>query len=136
MQIYKYIVKNVAVKHGKTATFMPKPLFEDNAVRVRMSIKACGKMVKPLFAGDKYAGLSHRKRSGYVGGILKHINSTAGHLCADDEQLPPSCARLRGTGRRFARPATVRRPAGFRSLRSPPKAKRVEFRCPDPAANP
>jgi glutamine synthetase len=57
MQIYKYIVKNVAAKHGKTATFMPKPLFEDNGsgMHVHQSLWKDG---KPLFAGDKYAGLS------------------------------------------------------------------------------
>ena len=81
MQIYKYIVKNVAAKHGKTATFMPKPLFEDNGsgMHVHQSLWKDG---KPLFAGDQYAGLS-QMALWYIGGILKHINSLLAFCRAD-----------------------------------------------------
>ncbi len=134
MQIYKYIVKNVAARHGKTATFMPKPLFEDNGsgMHVHQSLWKDG---EPIFAGDKYAGLS-QTALWYIGGILKHINS-----------LLAFCAPTTNSYRRLVpgyeapvviaysarnRSAACRIPASSQS----PKAKRVEFRCPDPAANP
>jgi glutamine synthetase len=92
MQIYKYIVKNVAAKYGKTATFMPKPLFEDNGsgMHVHQSLWKDG---KPLFAGDQYAGLSqdgavvHRRH-------LEAHQLAARHLRADDQLLSPPGAGL------------------------------------------
>ena len=134
MQIYKYIVKNVAARHGKTATFMPKPLFEDNGsgMHVHQSLWKDG---KPLFAGDQYAGLS-QMALWYIGGILKHINS----LLAISAPTTNSYRRLVPG---YEAPVVVAYSARNRSAacRIPvssqsPKAKRVEFRCPDPAANP
>ena len=134
MQIYKYIVKNVAARHGKTATFMPKPLFEDNGsgMHVHQSLWKDG---KPLFAGDQYAGLS-QMAIWYIGGILKHINSLLA-ICA------PTTNSYRRLVPGYEAPVVVAYSARNRSAacRIPvssqsPKAKRVEFRCPDPAANP
>lgn len=134
MQIYKYIVKNVADKHGKTATFMPKPLFEDNGsgMHVHQSLWKDG---KPLFAGDKYAGLS-QEALWYIGGILKHINSLLA-ICA------PTTNSYRRLVPGYEAPVVIAYSARNRSAacRIPvssesPKAKRVEFRCPDPSANP
>ena len=72
---FKYVVKNIARKHGKTATFMPKPLFGDNGsgMHVHQSIWKEG---KPLFGGDGYAGLSDTALH-YIGGIIKHAKSIA-----------------------------------------------------------
>jgi glutamine synthetase len=134
MQIYKYIVKNVAAKHGKTATFMPKPLFEDNGsgMHVHQSLWKGG---KPLFAGDKYAGLS-QEALWYIGGILKHINSLLA-ICA------PTTNSYRRLVPGYEAPVVIAYSARNRSAacRIPvssesPKAKRIEFRCPDPSANP
>ncbi len=93
MQMYKYIVKNVAKKNGKSATFMPKPIFEDNGsgMHTHMSL---WKGNKPLFAGDKYAGLSEMALH-FIGGILVAHRFAAGHLRAHNQLLPPPCARLR-----------------------------------------
>jgi glutamine synthetase len=134
MQIYKYIVKNVAAKHGKTATFMPKPMFEDNGsgMHVHQSLWKDG---QPLFAGDKYAGLS-QMAIWYIGGILTHIDSLLA-ICA------PTTNSYRRLVPGYEAPVVVAYSARNRSAacRIPvssqsPKAKRVEFRCPDPAANP
>lgn len=134
VQLYKYIVKNVAVRHGKTVTFMPKPLFEDNGsgMHVHQSLWKNG---KPLFAGEGYAGLSETALF-YIGGILKHINSLLA-LCA------PTTNSYRRLVPGYEAPVVIAYSARNRSAacRIPmysqsPKAKRVEFRCPDPAANP
>ncbi len=134
MQIYKYIVKNVAARHGKTATFMPKPLFEDNGsgMHVHQSLWKDG---EPLFAGDQYAGLS-QTALWYIGGILTHINSLLA-ICA------PTTNSYRRLVPGYEAPVVVAYSARNRSAacRIPvasqsPKAKRIEFRCPDPAANP
>ncbi|HHY58083.1 MAG TPA: type I glutamate--ammonia ligase [Chloroflexi bacterium] len=134
MQIYKYIVKNVAAKYGKTATFMPKPLFEDNGSGMHVH-QSLWKEGKPIFAGDKYAGLS-QEALWYIGGILKHINS----LLAIAAPTTNSYRRLVPG---YEAPVVIAYSARNRSAacRIPvssqsPKAKRVEFRCPDPAANP
>ena len=73
MQIYKYVVHNVAQAYGKTATFMPKPIFGDNGsgMHVHQSIWKGG---QPMFAGDKYADLSQMCLY-YIGGILKHAKA-------------------------------------------------------------
>src|SRR5712671_2474776 len=76
MMVYRYVVKNVARKHGKTATFMPKPLFGDNGSGMHTH-QSLWKASKPLFAGDGYAGLSDMALH-YIGGLLKH----AGAICA------------------------------------------------------
>jgi glutamine synthetase len=133
-QIYKYIVKNVAAVNGKTATFMPKPLFEDNGsgMHVHQSLWKDG---KPLFAGDQYAGLS-QMALWYIGGILTHINSLLA-FCA------PTTNSYRRLVPGYEAPVVIAYSARNRSaacripVSSPsPKAKRVEFRCPDNAANP
>ena len=134
VMIYKYVVKGVARKRGMTATFMPKPLFGDNGsgMHVHQSI---WKEKKPIFAGDGYAGSSQVMRY-YIGGLLKHAPA----LCA-------ICAPTVNSYRRlvpgFEAPVNLRYSQRNRSAacRIPmyttdPKAKRVEFRCPDPAANP
>ncbi len=91
---YKYIVKNVARRYDKTATFMPKPIFGDNGsgMHVHQSI---WKGEKPLFAGDRYGGMSELGMH-YIGGILKHAPALAAFTNPDDELLPPPGAGLRG----------------------------------------
>ena len=134
MCLYKYVVKNVAFRAGKTATFMPKPLFDDNGsgMHVHSSLWRDG---QPLFAGDLYAGLS-QEALWYIGGILKHASA----LCALSNPTNNSYKRLVPG---FEAPVILAYSARNRSAicRIPtysqsPKAKRVEFRCPDPSANP
>ncbi|ELS04402.1 glutamine synthetase, type I [Xenococcus sp. PCC 7305] len=134
VQTYKYVVKNVAKKHGKTATFMPKPLFNDNGtgMHTHMSIWKDG---QPLFFGDKYADLSQTALY-FIGGILKH----AGAILAFTNPSANSYKRLVPG---FEAPVNLAYSQGNRSasVRIPlsgdnPKAKRFEFRCPDPTANP
>lgn len=132
MQYYKYIIKNVAKKHGKTVTFMPKPLFEDNGsgMHTHVSLWNAG---KPLFAGDKYAGLSEMALF-FIGGIIKHAKA----LTAITNPTTNSFKRLVPG---FEAPVSFAYSARNRSaaIRIPtysanPKAKRVEFRTPDPSA--
>ncbi len=132
--IYKYVVKNVAKKYGKTATFMPKPLFNDNGtgMHTHMSVWKDG---QPLFFGDKYADLSQTALY-FLGGILKH----AGAILAFSNPSANSYKRLVPG---FEAPVNLAYSQGNRSasVRIPlsgsnPKAKRFEFRCPDPTANP
>lgn len=131
---YKYIVRNVAFRFGKTATFMPKPLFGDNGsgMHVHMSL---WRGEKPLFAGEEYAGLS-KMALNYIAGLLRH----AGALCAICNPTTNSYKRLVPG---FEAPVNLIYSARNRSaaIRIPmysnnPKAKRVEFRMPDPACNP
>ncbi len=131
---YKYVVKNVAKLHGKTATFMPKPLFGDNGsgMHVHTSLWQDG---KPLFAGDGYAGLSELALH-YIGGILKHAPALIA-FCAPTTNsykrlVPGYEAPVNLAYSQRNRSAALRIP-----MYSPdPKAKRVEFRCPDPSCNP
>ncbi len=134
MMMYKYIVKNVARRHGKTVTFMPKPLFGDNGsgMHTHQSIWKDG---KPLFAGKEYAGVSQMCLY-YIGGILKHAPA----LAAFTNPTTNSYKRLTPG---FEAPVLLayssrNRSAGIRIPRySPsPKAKRIEVRFPDPGANP
>ena len=134
VQLYKYIVKNVAHQNGKTVTFMPKPIFEDNGSGMHTH-QSLWKGGEPLFAGDQYAGLS-QLALWYTGGILKHINS----LLAFSAPLTNSYRRLVPG---YEAPVVVAYSARNRSAscRIPmysqsPKSKRIEFRCPDPGANP
>ncbi|MFL5929660.1 MAG: hypothetical protein ACJ75P_00235, partial [Gaiellaceae bacterium] len=134
LQLQKYVVKNVAAAAGKTATFMPKPLFGDNGsgMHTHQSLWKAG---KPLFAGDGYAGMSDLALH-YIGGLLKH----AGAICAFANPTTNSYRRLvpgyeapvNLVYSQRNRSACIRIPMYSDS----PKAKRIEFRCPDAAANP
>jgi glutamine synthetase len=134
MMMYKYIVKNIAQRHGKTATFMPKPLFGDNGsgMHTHQSIWKDG---KPLFAGNKYAGVSDTCLH-YIGGILRHAPA----LCAFVAPTTNSYKRLVPG---FEAPVNLAYSSRNRSaaVRIPmytpsPKAKRIEVRFPDPSCNP
>ena len=131
---YKYCIKNVAKKYGKTVTFMPKPIFGDNGsgMHVHQSIWKDG---QPLFAGDKYAGLSQMALY-YIGGLLRHAPA----LLALTNPTTNSYKRLVPG---FEAPVNLAYSQGNRSasIRIPlsgsnPKAKRLEFRCPDATSNP
>ncbi len=90
---FKHIVKNVSYRNGKTATFMPKPMFGDNGNGMHCH-QSLWKDGKPLFAGDGYAGLSDMALY-YIGGILKHAHAHRGAHESDDQQLPALGSRLR-----------------------------------------
>lgn len=131
---YKYIIKNTARLRGKTVTFMPKPVFSDNGsgMHVHQSLWKNG---KPLFYGNGYANLSETALH-YIGGLLKHAPA----LCAITNPTTNSYKRLvpgfeapvNLAYSQRNRSASVRIPM----YSSSPKAKRIEFRCPDPACNP
>ena len=134
LMLFKYIIKNVAIRNGKTATFMPKPIFGDNGsgMHVHQSLWKGG---KPLFAGKEYAGLSEMALY-YIGGILKHAPALAAltnpttnsykRLVPGFEAPVNLCYSARN------RSAGVRIPMYSES----PKAKRIEVRFPDPSCNP
>jgi glutamine synthetase len=132
---FKYIVKNVAWRNGKTATFMPKPIFGDNGsgMHVHSSIWNEG---DPLFYDESgYAGLSDMARY-YIGGLLKHAPSLLGFtnptVNSYHRLVPGFEAPVNLVYSQRNRSACIRIPI----TGSNPKAKRVEFRCPDPSANP
>jgi glutamine synthetase len=134
MMMYKYVIKNTAYQYGKTVTFMPKPLFTDNGsgMHTHQSIWKGG---KPLFAGDGYAGLS-QMALWYIGGLLKHARALAAIIAPTTNSykrlVPGYEAPVNLAYSRRNRSAAVRIPMYSAS----PKAKRVEFRPPDPSANP
>jgi len=133
LQWYKYIIKNVAIRNGKTVTFMPKPVFNDNGtgMHVHQSIWKDG---KPLFAGDQYGGMSQLALH-YIGGILKHaraLNAFTNPSTNSYKRLVPGFeAPINLAYSSRNRSAAVRLP-----MYSPsPKAKRIEVRFPDPSCN-
>ena len=134
IMIYKYVIKNVAKENGKSATFMPKPIFGDNGSGMHVH-SSLWKEDRPLFAGDGYAGLSEIGLH-YIGGILKHAPSLIA-FCAPTSNsykrlVPGYEAPVNLAYSQRNRSAALRIP-----MYSPsPKAKRVEFRCPDPTCNP
>src|SRR2546422_809122 len=133
LQWYKYIIKQVARRHNKTATFMPKPLFNDNGSGMHTH-QSLWKGGEPLFAGDGYAGVSQTCLH-YIGGILKHAPA----LCAFVAPTTNSYKRLVPG---FEAPVNLayssrNRSAGVRiPMYSPSReSKRFEFRCPDSSSN-
>ena len=130
---FKYVLKNIAYRNNHTVTFMPKPLFEDNGSGMHTHI-SIWKGDQPLFAGDKYAGISQEALWG-IGGILKHCKA----LCAFTNPTTNSYKRLVPG---FEAPVNLAYSSRNRSaaVRLPmysasPKAKRIEFRTPDPSCN-
>lgn len=134
MMLYKYIVRNVAYRAGKTVTFMPKPIFGDNGSGMHTH-QSLWKDGKPLFAGDGYAGLSQLAMY-YIGGLLRHARALSAIIAPTTnsyKRLTPGFeAPVNLAYSRRNRSAAVRIP-----MYSPsPKAKRIEFRPPDPSCNP
>lgn len=134
LMTYKYIVKNVAHQHGKTATFMPKPLFGDNGSGMHTHV-SLWKDDKPLFAGSHYAGLSETAEYA-IGGLLKHAPALLAFTNPSTNSykrlVPGYEAPVNLVYSQRNRSSAVRIPM----YSSNPKAKRVEFRCPDPSCNP
>jgi len=135
VMLYKYVVKNVALAAGKTVTFMPKPIFQDNGsgMHVHQSLWKGG---QPLFFDETgYAGLSDMARW-YIGGLLKHtpaVLAFAAPTTNSYKRLVPGYeAPVNLVYSQRNRSASVRIPLYSKS----PKAKRLEYRCPDPSCNP
>ena len=134
MMLYKYIVRQVSYQHGKSATFMPKPLWNDNGsgMHTHQSIWKDG---EPTFAGDGYAGLSDTALY-YIGGLLRHSPALAAISAPTTNSykrlVPGFEAPVSLAYSRRNRSAACRIP-----MYSPnPKSKRVELRYPDPSCNP
>jgi glutamine synthetase len=133
MMWYKYICKNVAKRRGKTVTFMPKPVFQDNGSGMHVHF-SLWKSDKPLFPGSGYAGLSELALHA-IGGLLKHAPAILAFAA-------PTTNSYRRLVPGFEAPVNLAYSARNRSagIRIPmytnnPKAKRLEFRCPDPSCN-
>jgi glutamine synthetase len=131
--MFKYVVKNTAKRNNKTVTYMPKPIFGDNGsgMHVHTSLWLKG---KPLFAGGGYAGLSEMALH-FIGGLLKHAPAllaiTNPTLNSYKRLVPGYEAPVNLAYSSNNRSASIRIPFG-----NSPKSKRIEFRCPDPSANP
>ena len=130
---FKYVLKNVAAKYNHTVTFMPKPLYNDNGTGMHTHL-SIWKEGKPMFAGNKYAGLSDEALWG-IGGLMKHCKA----ICAFSNPTTNSYKRLVPG---FEAPINLAYSSRNRSaaIRIPmysasPKAKRLEFRTPDPSCN-
>ncbi|MCK6604219.1 MAG: type I glutamate--ammonia ligase [Ignavibacteriaceae bacterium] len=132
--LFKYVVKNTARAANKTVTYMPKPIFGDNGSGMHTHI-SLWKGGQPLFAGDGYAGLSEMALH-FIGGLLKHAPSllaiTNPTTNSYKRLVPGYEAPVNLAYSQRNRSASIRIPMYSHS----PKAKRVEFRCPDPACNP
>jgi len=134
LQIFKYVVRNTAHQYGKSATFMPKPIYGDNGSGMHCH-QSLWKGEQPLFAGDQYAGLSEMALY-YIGGLLKHaaaIVAFAAPTTNSYKRLVPGFeapVNLAYSARN--RSAAIRIPMFSQS----PKLKRLEFRPPDPSCNP
>jgi glutamine synthetase len=135
MMVYKYVIKNMAQAAGKTATFMPKPLWGDNGsgMHVHQSLWKGGKTL--MADKEGYAGLSELARF-YIGGLLKHAPAllaiVAPTVNSYHRLVPGFEAPVNLVYSRRNRSAAVRIPMYSEN----PKAKRIEFRCPDPSCNP
>ncbi|OVE81011.1 type I glutamate--ammonia ligase [bacterium K02(2017)] len=131
---FKYIIKNVAKRNGKTVTFMPKPIYGENGSGMHTH-QSLWKGSNPLFAGDKYAGVSEMCLH-YIGGILKHapalVALTNPSTNSYKRLVPGYEAPIKLAYSSRNRSAAVRIPMYSQS----PKAKRIEFRTPDPSCNP
>src|SRR5205814_5634237 len=135
VMFYKYVIRNVCKRHGRTATFMPKPIFGDNGSGMHTH-QSLWKEGTPLMADRSgYAGLSQLARA-YVGGLLAHAPALLA-FCAPTTNsyrrlVPGYEAPVNLVYSQRNRSACIRIPMYSES----PKAKRIEFRCPDAAANP
>jgi glutamine synthetase len=134
LTLYKYIVKNVARANGYSATFMPKPLFQDNGSGMHCH-QSLWNGDSPLFYGDGYGGLSDIGRW-YIGGLLRHAKAVLAFAAPTTNSykrlVPGYEAPVNLVYSQRNRSAACRIPLYSQS----PKAKRVEFRCPDPSCNP
>lgn len=135
LMLYKYVVKNVAWRHGKTVTFMPKPIFQDNGSGMHVH-QSLWQNSEPKFWDELgYAQISDLARW-YIGGILEHTPALLA-LCAPTTNsfkrlVPGYEAPVNLVYSQRNRSAAVRIPVYSKS----PRSKRIEFRCPDPACNP
>jgi glutamine synthetase len=134
MLMYKYIIKNVAKRHGKTVTFMPKPVFTDNGSGMHTHL-SLWKGSEPVFAGGGYAGLSETALHA-IGGLLRHAPAVLAFTNPTTNSykrlVPGYEAPVNLAYSQRNRSAACRIP-----MYSPsPKSKRIEFRCPDPSCNP
>jgi glutamine synthetase len=134
LMLYKYIVKNCARRHDKTVTFMPKPIFNDNGSGMHCH-QSLWKDGRPLFAGNAYAGLSEMALH-YIGGLLKHAAAVVAFAAPTTNSykrlVPGFEAPVNLAYSRRNRSAAIRIPM----YSTDPKAKRLEFRPPDPSCNP
>jgi glutamine synthetase len=134
VMIFKYVVKNIARQAGKIATFMPKPIYGDNGSGMHCH-QSLWKNGQPLFAGNEYAGIS-KLALHYIGGLLRHAKALAAFVAPTTNSyrrlVPGFEAPVNLAYSRRNRSAAVRIPMYSQS----PKAKRLEFRPPDPSCNP